>query len=359
MKDIEKFGKDFEKSPAASPAPRQPEVVRPAAEDATQYGQPLTEEERSYFMSVRNLEYLSLTAEERCRLHAIGKRVLLEYIEQPREKNGEASVTVEMAEVAEKMLYLSEDEIERWAAAEMLIVAHSRKKATRKVYRDFYAVDALYGQLPAAISDIHKSLEKLPARGSRARQLIRLLLSVLLVLLATQVVLNPDVAAIAGSLGDDNVLLLFILLLSVFMIFVIGFVGAIIFFGLFAAAAGGIVELLSPEVVGQALTVAASVIIAIRSFSKAVKENKLLKPEVVKRRADKLAQLRVEKDRCLSYGQALLRQLDAFLKEDAVRQNRRESVEQSRYNGIHGFLRSYRDKMQGALKKLERDFPGE
>ena len=315
----------------------------------------VSEQEKRRFESVRGVDLTALSAQERSTMENLDKRILRE---QMGDSEQDKSIAGDAAEVADKVLYLASSRVDRWDAVEDIVVAHSKMGLT-KIARstDTRTLKELRGQFPNTVAGVRSRVEKLPEIGNRGKRIRNLVLGVVMAALMTQVLFTPYVVALFTAGRVYDVLVGVGALGTIAMFFIAGFWGAVIFLVVCALLMAGAEAIMPLALFGRLLVLLILGAIAIFGFVRSGKEKKLLTPERIKSRADAMAEIRAEAEKCRTYGNALIHQIDTHLKDDEALQSGRDSESRQHHREINIYIRQYRDKIQSLLRDMDSAVP--
>lgn len=314
-----------------------------------------TEEDRKRFGAATGAGLLDMTEAQREEMLLSGRRVLREQMKDlPEDK--ERSRTAALS--AEKVLFLCDTESDRWYAAEKLMVAHSKHGLTMITKSSQKrTLEGLLSSVPDALASIRNRVSALPETGSRKKQIFNLVLFFAMLVVMALVHFHPALAALFTEENVYDALVAVGAIATIVMFFVGGFWGAVAFLVIFALILTGLQAIMPIAMVGKLLVFLILGLIAFFSFRGYAKESKKLRPATRKRRADEIAALKAEAATWRTYTETIVKQVDAFLKEDEPKQNGRDDETKEHHHEIQVYIRQYRDKMQSYARDLANVVP--
>lgn len=314
-----------------------------------------TEEDRKRFGAATGAGLLDMTEAQREEMLLSGRRVLREQMKDlPEDK--ERSRTAALS--AEKVLFLCDTESDRWYAAEKLMVAHSKHGLTMITKSSQKrTLEGLLSSVPDALASIRNRVSALPETGSRKKQIFNLVLFFAMLVVMALVHFHPALAALFTEENVYDALVAVGAIATIVMFFVGGFWGAVAFLVIFALILTGLQAIMPIAMVGKLLVLLILGLIAFFSFRGYAKESKKLRPATRKRRADEIAALKAEAATWRTYTETIVKQVDAFLKEDEPKQNGRDDETKEHHHEIQVYIRQYRDKMQSYARDLANVVP--
>ncbi|MBE6918363.1 MAG: hypothetical protein E7469_01605 [Ruminococcaceae bacterium] len=264
------------------------------------------------------------------------------------------------AATAEKMLYLADSAYFRWAAVEKLIVVASKKKLTKVVKATgTRSLEGFCGQLRGEVDGVRSRASALPEIGSRGKRTAMLVLAVLMVAAAAMVLLNPTVSGwfTDESVKDFAVAVCAILVIAAF--FLAGLWGSVAVLVVMALLMAGAEAIMPLALFGKLLVLLVLAIVAILALRSFLKESSKLTAAVRARRASQIAALRTEEKQIRAYGEKLLEQMDAYLKEDEAEQDSRSDELREHHEDIREYAKQHRSMLKDELNRLNGVVPAE
>ena len=335
-------------SPTAGMSPSEAEELLSALAPG-----PATEEDKKSFRAVFGPDLVDLPEEERHKLLLSGLRLL-----NPEPRGGEKGLR-EAACDAEKTLFLCRTPGGRERSAGVMGIAYLLFAARRRdTAKDPMACDL--GDIPDTIASLRKRKDALPELGDAKTKKKNLIVFFVMLAAMAAVLFIPAIAGLFTEENVNNALMAIGVIATIVAFFIAGIGGSVAVLVGFALLVAILQFFLPLEFVGKILVLLVLGAIGFTSFRKYAKEAKKLSPVLRRRRADELAALRTDVDRCIRYIDGLEAQVDLYLKESTSNQNANATEKEKAAKEIaEERIRQYAEKLKKQRGELRRLLPSQ
>ena len=314
---------------------------------------PATEEDKKSFRAVSGPDLVDLPEEERHKLLLSGLRLL-----EPEPKGGEKGLR-EAACDAEKTLFLCRTPGGRERSAGVMGIAYLLYAARRRdTAKDPMACDL--GDIPDTIASLRKRKDALPKLGDAKTKKKNLIVFFVMLAAMAAVLFIPAIAGLFTEENVNNALMAIGVIAVIVAFFIAGFGGSVVVLLVYALLVAGLQAILPMAILGKVLVLLVLGCIGVFAFRKYAKEAKKLSPALRRRRADELAALRVDVDRCIRYINGLQAQVDLYLEESTSNQNANATEKEKAAKEIaEARIRQYAEKLKKQRGELRRLLPSQ